>query len=211
MMYVVADDHPATAEVIGKLLQDQFGTEVGSIQFATNGPQLLDLINQYAGKSTLLTLDLAMPGQPKRLSLLRTALAIDPSLRVVVFSGYEGAFLAEAAINEGALAYVNKSSLKSVLLQAIRSARNGISFIDPNVDIARNAQSDWRTLTERETWIVLQLCTGTRMKDLAASTGLKYATLAEYRQGAMRKLGVREVAGLSTYLTQHGLGYLLDE
>jgi len=210
-VYVVAEDHELTCQGIVDLITRQPDLEASSIHRVHDGPQLIELIARGISHPAVLTLDLSMPGEPKRLSLLRAALTLDPLLQVVVLSADDSPFLVESVINEGALAFVSKGSLKSVLLEAIRSARNGIKFIDPRIDISGNSQSAWSALTDREAWTVVQLCRGLRLKEIAATTQLRYKTLAEYRQGAMKKLGVKEPAALSTYLFNNGLAFLLDE
>lgn len=211
MKYVVADDHPSTMWMVSELLHKQMGVPHEAIASAEDSDSLLELLNQGLDPPAIVILDLVMPGEFKRLPLLRAVLGRDPGLGVVVYSGADSPHLAEAVLDAGAFCYVCKGSSASVLLRAISSAIQRKQFMDPKMQIERNRRHPWRKLTPREASVIIMLCKGGSVPDVANALGVTQKTVSSHKMNALKKLRLPESAGLTSYLIDNGLTYLMDE
>ena len=211
MKYVVADDHPSSVLMVTKLLKNQMGVPDEAIASANDSESLLEVLDSVTDGPVVVVLDLVMPGRLKRLPLLRAVLDCASDIRVAAYSGSDSALLAEAVLDAGAYSYVDKRSCKSVLLQAITSAKQRHKYMDPQVDVRTNPKHPWRRLTPREESVIIMLCKGESVASVAEALGITSKTVSTHKVQALRKLELPESAGLTSYLINSGLTYLLDE
>jgi len=80
----------------------------------------------------VVVLDLNMPGTPT-ISAIERFLALAPRSAVVVLTMEDDPSVARAALSAGALGYVLKERAESALVDAVRAAASGRSYIDPGL------------------------------------------------------------------------------
>jgi DNA-binding NarL/FixJ family response regulator len=183
---------------------------------AANGVQLLDVLARLPALSfDVLLLDLTLGAASLSISidLIGQLLAQQPALRIVVLSMHNDPDIVNAALNRGAKAYVSKASSIEVLLEGIAHAHAGRRFLDPNlvecIVIKRQLSHDlaWDvTLTKREREVMLLLCSGRRVSDIAIALFLNIKTISTHKIRLMEKLGIKNNADLFKFGIQHGLG-----
>ncbi|WP_223619024.1 response regulator transcription factor [Lysobacter sp. ESA13C] len=211
MKYVVADDHLSSVLMVTKLLQDRMDVREEAISSAKDSESLFEVLGSVTDGPAVVILDLVMPGNLKRLPLLRAVLDRAADIRVVAYSGSDSALLAEAVLDAGAFSYVSKGSSRSVLLEAIKSATQQHKYMDPQVDIQKNQGHPWRDLTPREASVIIMLCKGESVSSVAEALGITNKTVSSHKVRALQKLDLPESAGLTSYLINSGLTYLLDD
>ena len=211
MKYVVADDHLSSVLMVSKLLQEQMGVQEEAIASAKDSESLFEVLDSVTDGPAVVILDLVMPGRLKRLPLLRAVLDRASDIRVVAYSGSDSTLLAEAVLDVGAYSYVSKGSSRSVLLEAIKSAAQRHKYMDPQVDVQKNQGHPWRDLTPREASVIIMLCKGESVSSVAEALGITNKTVSSHKVRALQKLDLTESAGLTSYLLNSGLTYLLDD
>lgn len=208
MRYVVADDHPSVTMMVDEMFR-QLTTEGDEILVVDDSHVLLDLV-RHSSEQVLVVLDLVMPG-PKRLKLLHQVFQLQPNVKVVAHTADESPFFAIDVMDAGALGYVLKSSLPSVLLHAIGAVQRGAYFFDPGVETAHVNGHPWSKLTERQAQTCVELCRQGSINDIARTGGSHYRTVYDHWNTAKKVLGIKTVAQLGAFFLNNGLVYLLEE
>src|SRR5690606_40541065 len=80
----------------------------------------------------LLLLDINMPGG-NNINVIKELLAIQPSVKILVFSSYEESLYALRYINAGACGYLNKTTAMSELKNTIESIMTGGKYMSDAV------------------------------------------------------------------------------
>jgi DNA-binding NarL/FixJ family response regulator len=134
-----------------------------------------------------------------------------PDLRVVILSMHPEERYAIAALRAGARAYVSKTMASAELVEAVRRAGAGGTWLGPRVGelLAREArpqpQPPHHGLTPREAEIVALIGAGLQIKQVAAELGISISSVNTYRGRIFRKMGLSSNAALIRYALQHGL------
>jgi len=122
---VIADDHPEMVKRAAALVADEFDV----VATANDGASAVECIRRL--DPDLALLDLYMP-EMTGLEVIKTLKASGARTIVAIMTGYTDSDLAQAAIDAGAIAFITKSRLTDDLVQALRSAFQGIVFISKN-------------------------------------------------------------------------------
>jgi DNA-binding NarL/FixJ family response regulator len=194
---ILADDHALVAEALRQMIAPHF--EV--VATVTNGHALLDLAPSL--KPDVIVLDIGMP----LLNGLEAGKQIKekmPAVKIVFLTMNDDAELAVQAMHAGASGYLLKKSAASELLQAIRAALQGKSYITPQIArgmeecFIRNpsGRSHPKSLTSRQRQVVQLLAEGKSMKEAADLLRVTPRTVAFHKYQIMQELGIRTSAGL---------------
>lgn len=210
MIVFIADDHSSITWVVTVLVANCLGDQPHQPKVVGDVQSLLDGLDQAPSEPSLVILDLSMPGELKRLSLIEEVRRRAPLARIVVYSASDAPLLVEAAFELGIAAYVPKAAPLRRLQDAIVEVGHGRSYIDPSIQLEAAASHPWKALTPAERDVVVALAKGQDLRTFARDTGRAYQTVANQKYAAQQKLGVGGVIELSNYLVQHGLDYLLD-
>jgi DNA-binding NarL/FixJ family response regulator len=206
---VIIEDQAAIREMLEALLtREGEAVIVGS---AATGGDGLELVQRH--KPDLVLLDIQMPGMSGIEFLRRLRRATDRS-KVLVFSARQEPHVVRSLVQEGIHGFVNKSQRFDQLREAVaRVGRGGTWFDDAFGQTVRDALANPRapadrqieTLTPREREVALLIGLSHSSKEVAGRLGLSIKTAENHRSNLMRKLGVRDVAGLVRYLVRQGL------
>jgi DNA-binding NarL/FixJ family response regulator len=128
---LLADDHPAVADELRKLLESEFDV----VAVVTDGNGLLRAADQV--HPDVVVTDIVMPGCDG-IAATRTLLARHPGTRVVLVTVHDDPDLAERGFAAGALAYVLKTTAPHELVPAVHAAMRGERYVSPR---ARGAQA----------------------------------------------------------------------
>ena len=208
MAFLLVDDQPIITYALSELLKGAF-PDAARIDVAADS---LTMLKCLASKHyDFLILDLFTPGAGQSIAMLRAALSESPHLGVVIFSGYKSPCLALAALEQGARAYVCKSSGPHLIVEAIEALKAGNVFCDPAIDLASAHKHPWYSLSDLEWYVLLSLARGECLHKVAERQSRDYKTIAAHKYNALNKLGLSTGVELANYLASQGLGYLLDE
>lgn len=208
--YIIADDHPSVTLAVGQLLGSLLGASTSQFITANTSSTLLEICARPLGLPRVVILDLVMPGDLKRVALVRALLRTDPALRLLIYTADESPFLARAAIDAGALGYVAKTSPTSELLKAVALVSCDRPHIDSQIDLSRLNGHAWTSLTESERSVLIAFCRGAKAIDIVNSKGRSYSTVTTHKYNGLNKLGLRDSSDLLPYIYSNGLLHELD-
>lgn len=113
---------------------------------------------------------------------------------VVVISADAEPASVQRAVEAGALAYVPKVSGRAELLEAVRAAAAGESYVTPALAEVLAAGQDWRpALSPQESRALVLFGSGLLLRTVARQMGVGEATVRTYLQRARRKYAERGV------------------
>jgi DNA-binding NarL/FixJ family response regulator len=208
MAFLLVDDQPIITYALSELLKDAF-PNAAHIDAAGDSLAMLKCLTSK--HYDFLILDLIMPGVGQSIAMLRAALSEAPNLGVVIFSGNKSPCLALAALEQGASAYVCKSSGYYLIIEAIQTLKAGKVFCDPVIDLGSAHMHPWYSLSDLEWHVLLSLARGECLQVVAKRQSRDYKTIAAHKYNALNKLGLSAGVELANYLVTQGLGYLLND
>jgi two-component system, NarL family, response regulator NreC len=162
-----------------------------------------------AHRPDVLILDLNMPGDPS-LPAIPLLLEDSPPTRVVVLTMQEDPAFAREALQAGASAYVLKEAADDELVQAVRAAAAGGTFLTPQLGARIAAAPPAPSgppddLTEREVEILRLIALGHTNAEIAAQLFLSVRTVESHRAHIQHKIRLTSRAELVQYALEHGL------
>jgi DNA-binding NarL/FixJ family response regulator len=196
---IIADDHSLFRQGLKELLLLQPDVEVvGEVERLSELASMLTTT-----PCDVLLLDLQMErwvgGDIERMSLIT---------RVVVLTASERKEDAMAALRMGAHAFVQKRYAVETLMEAIRSAAQGLVWIPPalHAELAAQHRSPWPgQLSNRETEVIRCVAVGLRNAEVAARLSISESTVKTHLNNIFQKLGIRDRVELALYAHRVGL------
>jgi two-component system, NarL family, response regulator NreC len=202
---VLADDHAVVRSGLRMLLEAEPDIEV----VAEAGD--VDAARRYTlgYKPTVLVLDLNMPGGSS-LEAIPEIAGTSPSTSVVVLTMQEDPAFAREALRAGARGYVLKHSAGAELVQAIRAAAGGGTWLNPDLGARMAATPDGPVgalaeLTDRELDVLRLIALGHTNNEIAQQLFLSVRTIETHRAHIQQKLGVSTRAELVRYALDNDL------
>ncbi len=194
---ILADDHTLVAEALRELVARHFDV----VATVADGHALV--ASATALKPDVIVVDVAMP-LLNGMDAFRQLKPKMPGVKFVFLTMNEDPELAVEAMKSGASAYVSKKSAASELLQAMRAALRGKSYITPQIArgmqecFIRNPQgnSHLKSLTARQREVVQLLAEGKSMKEAAGVLRVTPRTVAFHKYRIMQDLGLKTSADL---------------
>ncbi|RAO78215.1 response regulator transcription factor [Dyella jiangningensis] len=208
MRFLIADVHPIILVALSEMLRVAFRDGISRIDTARGAHGLLQRLRGACYDYLIFEPD--MSGPSKEISLLRAIKDADPSSKLIVYTGNSSPYLALTALDQGAKAYVSKSSRPQLAIDAIRAVVAGQTFIDPSIDVEAARNHPWNRLSSSERSIMLALARGENMQALAIDSHRSYKTVSTHKYNAFRKLGLRSKAEIGAFLNNHGLSFLVE-
>ncbi|MHA6720990.1 response regulator [Sphingomonas sp. RS6] len=197
---LLVDDHVLLREGVRAVVSTQDDMIV--IGEAGNGGEA---IGQYAVlRPDVVLMDLQMPDM-SGLDAIAAIRASSPDARIIVLTTYSGDARAIKALRAGAMGYLLKASLRSQLLDAIRSVHHGGKHLDASVatSIAMHVLDD--DLTEREVSVLSLAAHGNSNKQIAARLELSEETIKGHMKALFSKLGASDRTHAVTIAARRGL------
>jgi two-component system, NarL family, response regulator NreC len=202
---VLADDHAVVRSGLRMLLEAEPDIEV----VAEAGD--VDAARRYTlgHKPTVLVLDLNMPGGSS-LEAIPEIAGASPGTSVVVLTMQDDPAFAREALRAGARGYVLKHSAGAELVQAIRAAAGGGTWLNPDLGARMAATPDGPVgalaeLTDRELDVLRLIALGHTNNEIAQELFLSVRTVETHRAHLQHKLGVSTRAELVRYALDHDL------
>jgi DNA-binding NarL/FixJ family response regulator len=200
---LLADDHAMLLEAFTALLTPEFDV-AGTV---TDGRMLVEAFARL--HPDIVVLDIAMP-LLNGLDAGRQLRAQRESVKLIYLTMNPDPYLAGEALRIGASGYVLKSSAALELLQAIREALRGRSYITPL--IARDAVGSLigtgaarPDLTTRQREVLQLLAEGRSMKEVGAILDVTPRTVAFHKYRMMEQLRLKTSAELVQFAVKQGM------
>ena len=201
---VLADDHAVVRSGLRMLLEAEQDLEV----VAEAGD--VEATRRYVlgHKPAILILDLNMPGGSS-LEAIPDLIDSSPATAIVVLTMQEDPAFAREALRAGAKGYVLKQAAGAELVQAVRAAAGGGTWLNPVLG-ARMAAAPAPTgppgdLTERELDVLRLIALGHTNNEIAGQLYLSVRTVETHRSHIQHKLGVSSRAELVRYALDNDL------
>lgn len=161
-----------------------------------------DLTKQlYAEHFDLLILDINMP-ESKYLSMIGELKAIQPSLKILVFSVYDNDIAVQYII-EGADGYINKLSDENNILEAVEQIFETGTYYSQDIvkRLVSSAKKDTpinplEILSEREKEIFDLLVKGYGNIEISNELNLHLSTVSTYKARVYKKLNIKNTVDL---------------
>ena len=202
---VLADDHSVVRSGLRMLLEAEPDIEV--LAEAGN----VDAARRYTlgHKPTVLVLDLNMPGGSSLETIPKIA-EVSPDTSVVVLTMQEDPAFAREALRAGARGYVLKHAAGVELVQAIRTAAGGGTWLNPDLGARMAAAPDGPVgaladLSDREVEVLRLIALGHTNNEIAEQLCLSVRTIESHRAHIQQKLGVSTRSELVRYALDHDL------
>jgi two-component system response regulator NreC len=201
---VIADDHAVVRAGLRMVLDAQKGievvAEVGDAEAAARAV--------LGHRAHVLVLDLNMPGEPS-LEVIPKIVEQSPETAIVVLTMQQDPNFAREALRSGARGYVLKDSANAELVEAVKLAREGRTYLNPEMGARMAAEPPPSGppdgLTERELEVLRMIALGHTNTEIAAQLYLSVRTVESHRAHIQQKIRRSTRAELVRYALDHKL------
>ncbi len=203
---LLADDHRIVAEGLKGILADQFEL----IGVVGDGRKMVE--EARASLPDLIVADINMPLQ-NGIEALEQLRKEGLDIPVVFLTMHRDTEYATQALEAGAAGYVLKHAAPEELVQAVRVALEGGTFVSPalagELFQARRARRDDDALrvrlSERQREILRMLADGRSAKEIAKALDISSRTVEFHKYKTMETLGLKNSAELIQYAIKQGI------
>ena len=200
---VLADDHPIVRRELRLLLDGEDGFEV--VAEAGEVDEARRFVRGH--HPDVLVLDLNMPGGSS-LEAIPELRDEFPATQVVVLTMQQEPAYAREAIAAGALGYVLKQAADGELVQAVRMAAAGESYLNPRLGARLAAEAPPGppdNLSEREVDVLRLIALGHTNSEIAQQLFISVRTVETHRGHISQKLLLSSRSELVRYALDHRL------
>ena len=203
---VLADDHAVVRAGL-RLLLDQ----AGGLRVVSEAGDAESALRAVLGhKPAVLVLDLNMPGELTSLDAIPKVADASPGTRVVVLTMQEDPAFARRALQAGAAGYVLKEAADSELVEAVRRAAAGDTYLNPRLGAALAAAPPAAAgapddLSAREVEVLRLIALGHTNAEIAEQLFISVRTVETHRAHIQQKLRRSTRADLVRYALDRGL------
>lgn len=200
---VIADDHGVVRAGLRLLLEAEAGFEV--VAEAEDVSSARHYVR--ARRPTVLVLDLNMPGESSLAAIPRLR-EETPETQIVVLTMQDDPAFAREALKAGAAGYVLKRSAEDELIEAVRLAARGESYINPQLGVRLVVEPPPGPpdgLSEEDVEILRLVALGHTNAEIGERLFLSGRTVETHRIRLQRKLELESRADLVRYVLDHGL------
>ena len=200
---VIADDHA----VVRRGLRQVLGSE-RDLEVVAEAADLGDARRYVRGHHPdVLVLDLNLP-EGLSLDAIPELRSEFPETQIVVLTMQNEPAYARQALSAGAVGYVLKEAAESELVEAVRRAAVGDSYLNPRLGgrmAAEPTPGRPDGLTERELDVLRMIALGHTNAEIADQLHLSVRTVETHRAHIQQKLRLAARSELVRYALEHGL------
>jgi DNA-binding NarL/FixJ family response regulator len=206
---LIADDHSIVRSGLKKVLDAKPDMEV--VAEAEDGAEAVE--KALKEDVHLVILDVSMP----RKTGIQAAAELHkrkPELRVLMLSMHDSEQFLFEALKAGASGYVLKSGADTDIVDAVRAAMRGDSYLYPSavtaivrdyVERGGRGEEQFDVLTPRELEVLKLIAEVYTSKEIAKELWISIKTVERHRQNILDKLGMRDRVELTRYAIRRGL------
>ncbi|TCZ73154.1 response regulator [Flaviaesturariibacter aridisoli] len=204
----IADDHQVLVDGLISFFEKTKHIEVAGA--ANDGRTLLETLPQ--ADPDIVLLDLNMPGMDG-VAALEQIVRRFPKVKVIILSNYHQSGLIKSCAQKGAWGYLLKNGSMDDLMAAIDGVMAGKRQFAAGEEEERVEKPHFLddsflqqySLTNREVDIIRSICQELSSKEIASQLFISEFTVNTHRRNIMRKLNVRNAAGIINFAAQHKL------
>ena len=200
---VLADDHAVVRSALRMLLDAEADFEV--VAEAGDADTAVRYVRGH--KPKVLILDLNMPGRSS-LEAVPDIREASPETEIVILTMQNEPAFARKALQAGVRGYVLKEAADAELVQAVRSAAAGNTYLQPALGARLAAEPDSKrsdNLSEREREVLRLIALGHTNAEIAEQLYLSIRTVESHRAHIQQKLRLSGRAELVHYALERGL------
>jgi DNA-binding NarL/FixJ family response regulator len=206
---LIADDHSIVRSGLKKVLDAKPDMEV--VAEAEDGHEAVE--KALKEDVHLVILDVSMP----RKTGIQAAAELHkrkPDLRVLMLSMHDSEQFLFEALKAGASGYVLKSGADTDIVDAVRAAMRGDSYLYPSavtaivrdyVERGGRGEEQFDVLTPRELEVLKLIAEAHTSKEIATALFISIKTVERHRQNILDKLGMSDRVELTRYAIRRGL------
>jgi DNA-binding NarL/FixJ family response regulator len=196
--FLIVDDHSVVRQGVSLIIKELFLN--ASISMAGNFKDTFKLLREV--KFDLLILDVNFP-DGNSINVLAEIKAIQPDLKILIFSAYDENIYAMRYLNAGASGYLNKETTEDEMKNAINSMISSGKYITQNVKdrildsyITKKPTNPLDLLSNREIEVAQLLIKGYGNLEILELLNLKKTTVSTYKNRIFEKLEIDNLADL---------------
>jgi two-component system response regulator NreC len=208
---LLADDHTVVRDGLRALLEKQ--PDMTVIGEAADGHDSVRMAEEQL--PDVVVMDIAMPNM-NGIEATRRILASNPQTGVVILSMHQDESYVLRSLKAGARGYLLKDSLRSDVIEAVRSVSQGRSFLTKKVSRLlqedyirqmerRGIDDSYDLLTGREREILQLVAEGRTNKEVATMLNISLTTVETHRTHILQKLGLHSIPELILYAVRKGI------
>jgi DNA-binding NarL/FixJ family response regulator len=208
---LLADDHTVVRDGLRALLEKQ--SDMAVVAEAGDGRDSVRLAEEHA--PDVVIMDIAMPNM-NGIEATRRIVAACPKTSVVILSMHQDESYVLRSLKAGAKGYLLKDSLRSDVIDAIRSVAQGRSFLTRKVSRIlqedyirqlerRGLDDSYDLLTDREREVLQLIAEGRTNKEAANLLNVSLTTVETHRTHILQKLGLHSIPELILYAVRKGI------
>ena len=206
---LIADDHSIVRSGLKKVLDAKPDMEV--VAEAEDGHEAVE--KALKEDVHLAILDVSMP----RKTGIQAAAELHkrkPELRVLMLSMHDSEQFLFEGLKAGASGYVLKSGADTDIVDAVRAAMRGDSYLYPSavtaivrdyVERGGRGEEQFDVLTPRSLEVLKLIAEAHTSKEIASELFISIKTVERHRQNILDKLGMRDRVELTRYAIRRGL------
>jgi len=202
---LLADDHVIVRDGLKSVLLRE-GFEIAAE--VSNGREAVELTRTM--RPDLAVLDIAMPIL-NGIDAAREINSVSPMTKTILLTMYKETQFILEALRAGVKGYVLKTQAAGDLVNAIRAALAGETYLSPGISdsivqaaLSKDAPA-LDPLTQREREVLQLIAEGKTNKETSRQLGMSVKTVESHRRNLMTKLDIHETAGLVRYAIKIGL------
>lgn len=206
---LLTDDHVIVRDGIKTLLKNEANISV--VAEASNGQEALNILKNE--EIDVVLLDINMPG----LDGLKASAIINekyPKVKMIALTMYQEMNMVETMFKNGSKAYLLKSCSREELVSAINGVTTGIEYLDEELraDFAdylnkplKKSEHVGPSVSKREKEVLQLISEEMTTNEIAKQLFISVTTVETHRKNMLKKLGLRNTAGLMRYAFEHSL------
>jgi DNA-binding NarL/FixJ family response regulator len=206
---LIADDHSIVRSGLKKVLDAK--PDMAVVAEAEDGAEAVEKALEEDVHVAIL--DVSMP----RKTGIQAAAELHkrkPELRVLMLSMHDSEQFLFEALKAGASGYVLKSGADTDIVDAVRAAMRGESYLYPSavtaivrdyVERGGRGEEQFDVLTPRELEVLKLIAEAHTSKEIAKELWISIKTVERHRQNILDKLGMRDRVELTRYAIRRGL------
>jgi two-component system invasion response regulator UvrY len=204
---LITDDHAVVRRGLKQILEEEFNKVV--FGEAQNTREMLEHLQKEHWD--VLILDITLPGR-SGLELLGELKLTHPNLPVLVLSMHPEDQYGIRVLKSGASGYMTKESAPDEIVVAIRKILRGGKYVSPalaerlvsNLEVDREKPLH-EALSDREYEVMVMICAGKILKEIAQKLDLSIKTVSTYRSRILKKMKMENNAELIRYAIKNQL------
>jgi len=207
----IADDHQIFIEGIKSLLRENQHIQI--VGEVSDGKELLDLLKSK--KVDVVLMDVSMPNLDG-LEATRKIYHAYPDVKIIGLTMFEDTTKISDMMRAGASGYLFKTTGKHELVNAIQKVYTGQKYLSPEVsnklidrmigdEFPKETPVRHAEITPREKDIIKLIAQEMTNNEIAQRLNNSPMTIITHRKNLLRKLGLKNTAGLIKYAVEHGL------